>query len=87
MRSYGETYCAIAEKELPRCVVNDCNRPVVAEVHIDDYGRALLAFRGIRRLRLHARRSGDERFFACRWHLDNDARMQEFYWQELMLFE
>jgi hypothetical protein len=56
----------------------------VAEVHADSYSAALELFRGIRRQKVHTRRSGDERFFVCANHLQSDSRMAGLEWQLLM---
>ena len=66
------------------CVVPGCMAPITAEVHTDCYSRALLLFRGIRRERIQCRRVGDERFFTCQKHLEQDPRMAELEWQWLM---
>jgi hypothetical protein len=89
-KSRGETYYENIDntesKSLgpARCVVENCKNPIVAEVHIDDYATALMMFRGIRREKIPYRRSGDERFFICRTHLEGDQRMAELRWQWLM---
>jgi hypothetical protein len=36
---------------------------------------ALEMFRGSRRVKVRARRVGDEHFYACKYHLDHDQRM------------
>jgi hypothetical protein len=56
----------------------------VAEVHADSYSAALELFRGVRRMKVHTRRSGDERFFVCASHLQSDPRMNTLQWQLLM---
>ena len=79
-----ETYCDMPSDTLPHCVVTGCPAPVVVEVHTDDYAAALALFRGTRRAKIHARRSGDERFYVCNEHLEHDGRMAGLRWQGLM---
>ena len=85
----GETYYAVTPDtdHTPRCVVTGCSAPIVAEVHTDSYADALKMFRGIRRQKARSRRVGDERFYVCREHLENDSRMARFQWQEWFMFE
>jgi hypothetical protein len=85
MRSRGEIYSPEAALSTePRCVIDGCAEPVVAEVHSDDYADALATFRGIRRKEIRIRRAGDERLFACEHHLKHDERMRRLLWQQLL---
>jgi hypothetical protein len=81
----AESYCPVpCDAPAPSCVVPGCAERPVAEVHADSYSTALELFRGIRRQKVHTRRSGDERFFVCARHLQSDPRMTGLTWQLLM---
>jgi hypothetical protein len=79
-----ETYSAAAAMLTACCVVTDCLAPIVAEVFDEDYSRALGLFRRVCREKIQTRRLGDERFFVCREHLEQDPRMATLHWQWLM---
>jgi hypothetical protein len=80
-----ESYSALSAPPAPCCVVTDCGESVVAEVYSADYSLALGMFRNRKRA-TRSRRVGDERFYVCRFHLDNDPRMRPLRWQELFVF-
>jgi hypothetical protein len=83
-KKYEENYYGAEPDSVLRCVVTGCTATVVAEVHTDSYAAALELFRGMHREKIRARRQGDERLFACRQHLEEDARMAELEWQMWM---
>jgi hypothetical protein len=79
----GKHSVIVAAQAAQHCVVEACRGVPVAEVHCEDYGKALELFRGVRRDKVRSRRMGDERFFLCQRHLD-DPRMAVLRWQLLM---
>ena len=67
----------------PHCVITGCNAPVAADVHADDYSTALRMFRGVQR-EVRVRRLGEERFFVCAAHMNDDPKARRLVWQLFM---
>ena len=75
-----------AEAAEPRCVIRGCERPVMTEIHVNDYGRALALFRNIYRRR-QRRQKGDARLFICCEHYESSPPVRQLQWQELLFAE
>jgi hypothetical protein len=82
----SKRFVIVAAQAAQHCVVESCRRVPVAEVHCEDYCKALELFRGVRRDKLRSRRRGGERFFLCERHLD-DPRMAVLRWQLLIVLQ
>jgi hypothetical protein len=68
----------------PRCCITGCESELVAEVHEFHYAKLLKRLRGIERGRgWERRRIGEERFYVCQAHLD-DERLAGIHWEFLI---
>jgi hypothetical protein len=86
MRKVKESYLPTAIDATPSCAIPGCMNPIVAEVHIDSYKRALYQLRGVVRTKIMARRLSDERLYICEEHLQiGDARLDGIEWQLLLI--
>jgi hypothetical protein len=71
-------------KAEPRCCITGCTGELVAEVHDYHYARLLKQLRRIERGRgWERRRIGEQRFYVCEKHLDDD-RLAGIHWEYLI---
>jgi hypothetical protein len=68
-----------------RCVIEDCQLPVVAEVDCLDFGVAYRLFYGrVLNRKTQSRREGDPHILICESHLASDSRAGRVGWQWLL---